>query len=161
MVRDTEHYLTTHANWGEGAPRLLLHADGIRGEFALTHPVTRIGSAPDDEIRFSGLDDTHAIVRHTDDDEYVLTLYGVGTTTANPDPDGTGRTHDIVLRTGAQFSAGPYVFVFQREEFADHGRPHGGRQGGELSDQPPQPRRPHYREGETANTPRPPEQQAD
>ncbi|MGO1547519.1 MAG: hypothetical protein ACTHXL_09220, partial [Microbacterium gubbeenense] len=48
------------------------------------------------------------------------------------------------LRTGASFTAGPWRFVFQREEFADHGRPFGGRQGGELSDQPPQRRRPDY-----------------
>ena len=30
------------------------------------------------------------------------------------------------------------------DEYADHGRPWGGREGGELSDQPPQPQRPDY-----------------
>ena len=159
-IRKREH-ITTHANWGDGAPRLLLHAQGVRGEFALTHPVTRIGSAPDDEIQFAGLEETHAVIRHTDDDEYVLTMYGPGSTTANPDPDGTGHPRDIILRTGSQVRTGQYTFVFQRDEFADHGRPHGGRQGGEFAEQAPQPRRPKYTSGEDSSTPRPPERQAD
>lgn len=148
---------TTHSNWGDGSPRLLVHGDGIHDEIPLTHTVTHIGSAGDSEIQFDFLAPTHAIVHHDAVDEYELTLYGPGETTQNPDPDDTGLAHPIILRTGAQFRLGPLTFVFQREEFADHGRPYGGRQGGELSPQLPQPRRPDYLAGETADTPRPEE----
>lgn len=158
---ERSHATTTHAEWGAGAPRLLLHSDGLRGEYALTHVSTRIGSAPESEIYLADLPETLAIVRHNDRDEFVLTLHASGQTTANPDPDGTGHQHDIVLRTGAQFRSGSYTFVFQREEFADHGRPFGGRQGGEFAEQPPQPRRPDYSVGEPSGMARPLEKQDD
>ena len=43
-----------------------------------------------------------------------------------------------LLRTGARVQVGEHVLVYQREEFADHGRPYGGRVGGELGRQAPQ-----------------------
>jgi hypothetical protein len=58
-----------------------------------------------------------------------------------------------VLRTGAQFVLGPWRFVFMRAEFADHGRPYGGREGGEGEVQPDQPPRPDYREGLSDRSP--------
>lgn len=39
------------------------------------------------------------------------------------------------LRTGDRLEFGDWVMSFFREEFADHGRPYGGRQGGEFSHQ--------------------------
>ena len=41
-----------------------------------------------------------------------------------------------------------WILVFGREEFADHGRPYGGREGGEFDVQPPQPGRPDYTAGD-------------
>jgi len=41
---------------------------------------------------------------------------------------------------------GEWRFTFARDEYADHGRPFGGREGGELADQPVQPPRPDYAE---------------
>jgi hypothetical protein len=45
------------------------------------------------------------------------------------------------LRTGALITLGPWRLAFFREEFADHGRPFGGRMGGEFAVQRPQPAR--------------------
>jgi hypothetical protein len=39
---------------------------------------------------------------------------------------------------------GPWTFVYARDEYADHGRPYGGREGGEGTHQPRQPERPDY-----------------
>ncbi|MGM7666073.1 hypothetical protein [Microbacterium sp. A93] len=88
-------------------------------------------------------DPVHATITHDDQDEYVLALRGEGEMNSNPDTDNLGGKSEI-LRTGARFTVGPWTLVFSREEFADHGRPYGGREGGELSDQPSQPERPDY-----------------
>ena len=52
------------------------------------------------------------------------------------------RVQDKVLRTGDRLQVGEVCFSFFREESADHGRPYGGRQGGEFSEQREQPPRP-------------------
>ncbi|HLP23308.1 MAG TPA: FHA domain-containing protein [Microbacteriaceae bacterium] len=140
---------TTHAEWGAGRPRLLWHAGMARKEVALGDIVTRIGSAPDSEVWVPGLEETHAIIRHAENDEYILTLYGRGETSTYADPDANGHPRDVILRTGSQLRIGAHEFVFQRDERADHGRPHGGREGGELEVQPAQPRRPDYAAGES------------
>ena len=46
--------------------------------------------------------------------------------------------------TGAQFTIGDWMLVFSRDEYADHGRPYGGRNGGEGTHQERQPERPDY-----------------
>ena len=43
---------------------------------------------------------------------------------------------------------GAWTMTFFREEFADHGRPYGGRVGGEIGHQRPQPERPQRRRHE-------------
>lgn len=134
---------TTHAEWGAGHPRLLISQYGERFEHELTEDVVRIGSATRNELVLTDADPVHATINHDDQDEYVLTLHGAGEMNANPDAGGLGENTEI-LRTGARFTVGPWTLVYTREEFADHGRPFGGRQGGELSDQPSQPPRPHY-----------------
>lgn len=136
---------TTHAEWGAGEPRLRISRDEERTEFLLDVDVVRIGSAEGNELRLADTDPVHATVTHDDRDEYVLTLHGEGDTSASAGTDGTHQgTDSQTLRTGAQFSAGPWTFVFAREEFADHGRPFGGRKGGEYDDQELQPPRPDY-----------------
>ena len=89
----------------------------------------------------------HATIVHDERDEYVLTLHGEGLMNANP-ADGIAGDRSEILRTGARFTVADWILVFGREEFADHGRPLGGREGGELDDQPPQPARPDYPAGE-------------
>lgn len=139
---------TTHAEWGAGDPRLLVARDDDRFEHHLTSDIVRIGSAAGNELLLADTDPVHATIAHDDRDEYVLTLHGEGEMNASPDSDADSNDRKSeILRTGARFTAGPWTFVFSREEFADHGRPYGGRAGGELSDQPPQPERPDYSRG--------------
>ncbi|WP_337005323.1 hypothetical protein [Microbacterium sp. LB12] len=138
---------TTHAARGAGNPRLRITRDDERTEFALDAEVVRIGSAEGNELRLAETDPVHATITHDDRDEYVLTLHGEGETNASLGVDAThGNANAETLRTGAHFTAGPWAFVFARDEFADHGRPYGGREGGEYSDQPLQRPRPDYSE---------------
>ena len=136
---------TTHAEFGAGNPRLRITRDGERSEFALEAEVVRIGSAPDIELRLDGADPVHATITHDERDEYVLELHGEGEMNTNPDADATHPGKRVqTLRTGARFTVDAWELVFARDEFADHGRPYGGRLGGEYSDQPLQPPRPDY-----------------
>lgn len=142
---------TTHAEWGAGDPLLRITRDGERMEFPLEAEVVRIGSAAGNELRLDETDPVHATVTHDDRDEYVLTLHGAGEMNANPGADATHPGDATqTLRTGARFTAGPWTLVFNRAEFADHGRPFGGRKGGEYSDQPLQNPRPDYDQGSPA-----------
>lgn len=136
---------TTHAEYGAGSPRLRVTRDDERTEYLLESDLVRIGSADGNELRLSDTDPVHATITHDDRDEYVLELHGAGEKNAS---DGAAASHPgertETLRTGARFTAGPWTLVFARDEFADHGRPFGGREGGEYSDQPVQPARPDY-----------------
>jgi hypothetical protein len=152
---------TTHAEFGAGNPLLRISRDGERSEFPLDADTVRIGSAEGNELQLADTDPVHATIEHDERDEYVLTMHGYGEMNSNPTAD---ATHDgdatETLRTGARFTAGPWTLVFAREEFADHGRPFGGRKGGEFSDQPLQPPRPDYENGESpeaADEPQPEE----
>lgn len=136
---------TTHAEWGAGSPRLRITRDGERSEFPLDADIVRIGSAAGNELRLADTAAVHATITHDDRDEYVLELHGEGEMNASAGVAAThGGDRTETLRTGARFTTGPWTLVFAREEFADHGRPYGGRLGGEYSDQPVQPPRPDY-----------------
>lgn len=153
---------TTHAAWGAGSPRLLVRSESARFVHELVADVTRLGSSDGNDLVLTDTDPLHATIEHDDRDEYVLTLHGPGEMNANPESSATHpgeRTE--TLRTGARFTAGPWSLVFMRDEFADHGRPYGGREGGEFSDQPPQPARPDYTEPGAETSPRPLEVQDD
>ncbi|MDO9397379.1 MAG: FHA domain-containing protein [Herbiconiux sp.] len=146
---------TTHARPGEGRPRLIFvvgseNWDGRPPrEFDLLPGVTTIGSGPDADLRLPGLEPLHAEIRHDENDEYVLhALAPTGGGAAVPDagPErvaggATRRAAGRVLRTGARMDLGQWRLAYFREEFADHGRPFGGRLGGELARQKPQPPR--------------------
>ncbi|MGO2746679.1 hypothetical protein [Microbacterium sp.] len=134
---------TTHAAWGAGDPKLRISRDDDRFIHHITTDTVRIGTADGNELQLADTDPVHATISHDERDEYVLTLHGAGEMNKSAvDSDGGDRSE--ILRTGARFTAGPWTLVFGREEFADHGRPFGGREGGELDDQPPQPARPDY-----------------
>ncbi len=148
-MSDQQRYepTTTHAEWGAGDPHLRVsHSNGERLVHHIVTDEVRVGSAEGNELPLAGTKPVHATITHDERDEYVLTLHGEGEMNANPrtasDP-GAGERSEV-LRTGAHFTAGEWTLVFGREEFADHGRPFGGREGGEFDDQPPQPGRPAY-----------------
>lgn len=126
---------TTHAAWGAGHPRIVATNDAERYVHELDCDLTHIGSSDDSDFKLPGTDALHAKILHDTNDEYVLTMVGKGETSF-------GR-HEV-LRTGAHFMAGPWQLVFVRDEFAEHGRPYGGRRGGELAHQKPQAPRPDY-----------------
>lgn len=131
---------TTHDPARGGSPRLVLAKENLLGgesqpAYRLGERVT-IGSDPAADICLPGLAPQHAVVEHDDRDEFVVTSV-----------DGPVRVHGQLverqmLRTGTRVDLGGHRLVFFREEYADHGRPYGGRIGGEAGHQIPQPPRP-------------------
>jgi len=135
---------TTHAAHGAGNPRLVFtvgqHWDGVSPtEFPLAGETTTIGSGADVDLRLEGALPLAATIRHVEGDEYVLERSDVS---SDGPADPAQQATDVTLRSGAPVVVEPWSMVFQRDEFADHGRPFGGREGGEGSHQPQQPRRP-------------------
>ena len=138
---------TTHYTPGSGRPRLIFAVgdatwDGSRPrEFDLLPTKTVIGSGEEADLRLPGLAPVHAEIRHEGDDEYVLygfdVVGGGGAREQGPGRGGGGR----ILRTGARIELGDWRLAYFRAEFADHGRPYGGRVGGELARQRKQPPR--------------------
>lgn len=128
---------TTHYARGGGRPRLIFVQDAatwngqIPKEVALTEDVTTIGSSPGSGLQLEGLEALHAEIRHDDQDEYVLVPHG-------PVSGSVVLSGPSILRTGARIQMGQWCLAFFREEFADHGRPYGGRSGGELAYERPQ-----------------------
>ncbi|MCW2543156.1 MAG: hypothetical protein JWM40_708 [Frankiales bacterium] len=126
--------ITTHDPAGGGNPRLLFtlgeHHDRTvpsRRDFPLQRGVTTIGSDPGNDLCLAGLARFHAEIHRDDRDDYVLTSVA-----------GSARVHgrpvtEAELHSGARIELGGWVMSYARAESADHGRPDGGRQGGELS----------------------------
>lgn len=133
---------TTNDPAGGGRPRLIVGEGGRRSdegdgagrdqqEFELLPGVTTIGSSPDADIRLAGLCPQHAEVRRNRTDEYAYVhLDPAGHSTV----DGA-NVGEKLLHSGDRIELGDWMLSFARAEFADHGRPYGGRQGGEFSDQ--------------------------
>ncbi|GAA1209301.1 FHA domain-containing protein [Rhodoglobus aureus] len=136
---------TTHYSFGAGRPRLffIVGSETWNGqmprEVELSPGITTIGSSPAADLQLAGLEPFHAQIHHESDDEYVLYSLGEvgGGSLPLPDEHAGGR----VLRTGARMEMGQWRIGFFREEYADHGRPYGGRRGGEMGHQKPQPGR--------------------
>lgn len=150
MVASNEHLessrtpTTTHAEWGAGSPHLIISGQEHR-MFPLTADRVSIGSADGSDLRLDGISPLHAEILHDARDEYILVLHDDAETSARPEPRASiGGEEGEVLRTGARFVLGPWSFVFARDEYADHGRPFGGVEGGEGSYQAEQPPRPDY-----------------
>jgi len=134
---------TTHAGWGEGHPHLLVSREDERFVHHLTTDVVTIGSSEGCDLSLDGATAVHARIEHDPRDEYVLTMHGPGEMNASS-PRGASGERTEILRTGARFTIAGWTLVFSRDEFADHGRPYGGREGGEGTHQNPQPDRPDY-----------------
>jgi len=139
--RNRRAVTTTDGPYGGGHPRMIMaprpypKPGDQQQVFGLRKDVTTIGSGPDCDIRLAGLEPLHAEIRHDDKDEFVLVRIGAAEAT---------RVHGApvetaVLRTGAGVDLGGWVMSFSREVYADHGRPFGGRIGGELGHQRSQP----------------------
>ncbi len=146
---------TTHDPDRGGNPRLILPVGPYPrvGErptvFMLRDDVTTIGGGGDCDIRLPGLEPLHAEIRHDDEDEFVLERTAAGADT---------RVHgapvqSAILRTGSRVDLGEWQLSFFREEYADHGRPYGGRIGGELGYQRPQPSRAYIQRQHSEGTP--------
>ena len=134
---------STHAQPGEGRPRLVFDVDPknwdgeAAREFDLLMTTTSIGSGADTDLRLDGLDSLHAEIRHDERDEYVLHVFGeaeLSSELQSPDED-AAEADGRILRTGSKVQLGEWAMSFYREEFSDHGRPFGGREGGEGATQ--------------------------
>ena len=132
---------TTHDPDRGGNPRLVMTLSSHPGPderpsaFRLRRGVTTVGSGAECDIRLPGLAARHAEVRHDEDDEFVLVAL-----------EGGVRVHGApvqraLLRNATRIQLGDRTLVYAREEYADHGRPYGGRVGGELGRQRSQPPR--------------------
>ena len=130
---------STDAQPGAGRPRLIFKVgsdqtpDALPREFDLLDSTTTIGSGPDMHLKLEGLAHFHAEIRHDEDDEYVLYIHDAEDSQSEP-ASPTGDVADAesrILRTGSPVELGDWAMSYYREEFADHGRPFGGREGGE------------------------------
>ncbi|MGC1209180.1 MAG: FHA domain-containing protein [Ornithinimicrobium sp.] len=133
---------TTHDPEGGGRPRLVFAmgsaatANDPRRIFHLLRTGTSIGSDDSCDLQLAGIDGVQALVRRDANDEYLIVAAGTSIPTK---VNGVTVTHEQVLRTGSRVQVGPWTMTYTREEFADHGRPFGGRAGGEFSQQKKQP----------------------
>jgi hypothetical protein len=139
---------TTHDPGHGGNPSLVLPARREHGAATgqVVFPLrarTSLGSDPGCDVCLAGLPPVQAVVVHDEDDELVLVdQVGAGTTRVNGE-----QVERKVLRTGHRIELGSWTFVYSRAEYADHGRPFGGRVGGELGHQKPQPGRHRLADG--------------
>lgn len=142
LARSRRHVTTTHDRPGGGRPRLILappeHArdDDVRREFRLATDVTTIGSADDNDIVLPGTEPHHAEVHRDQRDEYVLVRVDGAETIVNGQ-----AVERAQLRTATRIRLAGWTMSFYREEYADHGRPYGGRVGGEAGHEVRQPPR--------------------
>jgi hypothetical protein len=138
---------TTHDPDGGGRPRLVMamgeHAQqgDSRRVFPLVPGGVSIGSAEDSDLRLEGVDAVQARVRRDPNDEYVLVAVGEETATKH-NGSFLEPGQERVLRTGSRVQVGDWTMTYTREEYADHGRPYGGRAGGEFARQRRQQPRP-------------------
>ncbi len=152
FLRRPRRVTTTHDPSRGGNPRLVMapRPDPWPGDVQSTYPLrggaTTIGSDAGCDVVLPGLEPVHAEVRHDDRDEFVLVRRaGTGVLLVNGAP-----VMRALLRTATRIEMGSWTMSFYREEYADHGRPYGGRVGGEIGHQRPQPRQPrtHVEENE-------------
>ncbi|MBC7633437.1 FHA domain-containing protein [Aeromicrobium sp.] len=146
LLRRSRVVTTTHDPSGGGEPRLYLadkRANGGLGVFYLKPGVTKIGSGDDVDLRLEGLDELHAEIIRADNDEYVLVARSTRLFTTVAGKQLPRQT----LHTGSRVELGPWRMSYVRDEYADHGRPYGGRIGGELGRQRTQPRPQNHQGG--------------
>jgi hypothetical protein len=126
---------------GAGNPRLVKsgdghavagtpEAEGVQLGYPLNIDVTTVGSADGQDIQLEGIESQHGEIRRdANDDEFV---YHHLSNAGESHVDGAIVT-SAGLHHGVRLTVGPWTLIFQRDEYADHGRFDGGRQGGESS----------------------------
>jgi hypothetical protein len=124
-----------------GRPRLVIATDGhapigspeaagIQQGFALVDDVVTIGSAETQDVRLPGLEPEHGVIRRdAAADEWVYSDVRASTGSR---VDGV-LVESAGLHHGDRIELGAVTLVFQRAEAADHGRPDGGREGGDFA----------------------------
>jgi hypothetical protein len=95
--------------------------------FLLPPGLTRLGTANDTDVRLEGTDEAVGEVLHDEFDENVY-IQRSRHVAAHVNGEAVSR-HP--LRTAERLELGRWTRMYFREEHADHGRPYGGRQGGE------------------------------
>jgi hypothetical protein len=145
----TDHLTTgtTHDPQGGGGPRLIFALGGeaiptedgtvAQTEYALSPGRTTIGSAANADLRLPDLAQEQASIVRDEFDEYVLVQESKG----QPSLVNGQPVSRHPLRTGDRIELGSWTLTYFRDEYADHGRPFGGRQGGEGAVQQAQPAR--------------------
>ena len=145
-AQERQPVTTTHAEPGSGEPQIVVvaspHGDdiGVPERYPLDKDEVTIGSGADQDIRLPGTEPHHLTIYHDGRDEYRVKPIG---------PVGGGSSAEPAnraLRTGARIEVAGWELTFQRAEYADHGRPYGGREGGEGSVNRLQPPRPADRD---------------
>lgn len=101
---------TTHTEWGDGHPRLLISSQGSRFVSELLSSETTIGADSTCSIRLPELRPLHATITHNEQDEYVLAVHHDQEVDAE-EPGNLTQT----LRSGSSFTAGPWSFLFSRD----------------------------------------------
>ena len=128
---------TTHDPYGGGSPRFffppgLNRWTGLVTQVFYLRPgaTTTIGSDPQNHLVLDRIAPQHAEIRRSDQDEYILVA------TEGSDCRVNGESiREARLRTGTRVEIGEWTMVYFRAEYADHGRPYGGRLGGEAGRQ--------------------------
>jgi hypothetical protein len=124
-----------------GHPRLVVATDGhavagsseaagVQRAFLLDKDLVTIGSADDQDVQVPGLAPQHGEIRRdASDNDYVYTHLSDGGFSR---VDGS-QVRASRLHHGDRLDLGAVTLVFQRDEFADHGRlSDGGREGGQF-----------------------------
>ncbi len=140
LRRQSRRVTTTHDPDGGGRPRFYfsgqlnrLPGSRTREFFLRVGQVTTIGSDPSCHLQLDGLEPFEAEVRRDEWDEYWVVSTGTTPVRVNGAPVTSAR-----MRTGTKVQIGRWIMSYFRAEHADHGRPHGGRIGGEAGHQIPQ-----------------------
>jgi hypothetical protein len=126
-----------------GHPRLVVATDGhvmagsseaagVQREFVLDKDLVTIGSSDDQDVQVPGLEPAHGEIRRdATDNDYI---YSQVSDSGFSRVDGS-RVRSSRLHHGDRLELGAVTLVFQRDEFADHGRlSQGGREGGQFRD---------------------------
>jgi hypothetical protein len=148
FLRLRRHVTTTHDPAHGGNPRLVMaapkhpHPEDRPPVFPLHREVTTIGSALGADIVLPGLAPRHAEVHHDELNEFVVVRVSAAPVRVNGSP-----VDRALLRNATRVELGDWTLSYSREEHADHGRPYGGRLGGELGHQRSQPPRAPRRSG--------------
>jgi hypothetical protein len=142
-----------------GHPRLVVASDGhvmagsseaggVQREFVLDRDLITIGSADDQDVQVPGLEPAHGEIRRdAAGNDYIYTHVSDGGFSR---VDGS-RVRSSSLHHGDRLELGAVTLVFQRDEFADHGRlSQGGREGGQFRDHGTLGSGTHKRPGHTA-----------